>query len=351
METRKKRTKIAVSVLALAGLLVFSLAVAGDLEPSGPQEPIGNTLNEVGPRIALSQDSTPGNANHLYIIANPGSYYLTGDETTTETGIRVDANNVTIDLMGYSLTGPGLVSSIGIYMYGRSNVEVRNGTIRNFGWRGILENSPAGRGHRIIGIRVLSNAETGILLFGSGHVVNNCTAARNGGSGIYAENGCTIVHNVVYENEGTGIWAGNGSTVTANTAYRNQHGIHVVNGCTVLNNTAYENQQTGIDAMHGSAIMANVVRDNNQTAYWYLGGITVQSNCLIKGNAVTNNKEANIYVNGSNNAVEDNLVTNSTNGILFTAYGNFYANNRASDNTTNYANAAGQTDGGGNYSF
>jgi len=44
-------------------------------------------------------------------------------------------------------------------------------------------------------------------------------------------------------------------------------------------------------------------------------------------------------------------VTSSLQGIYFDSTGNFYANNRASDNTNNYANTAGQIDGGGNIEF
>ena len=50
-------------------------------------------------------------------------------------------------------------------------------------------------------------------------------------------------------------------------------------------------------------------------------------------------------------AIEQKLtgyVLNSTNGISFTHEGNFYTNNRAAGNTTNYANTTGNTDGGGN---
>lgn len=48
METKQKRTKVAVSVLALAGLLVFSLfAIAGNLGPIAPPSPTTQSLDEV----------------------------------------------------------------------------------------------------------------------------------------------------------------------------------------------------------------------------------------------------------------------------------------------------------------
>ena len=59
----------------------------------------------------------------------------------------------------------------------------------------------------------------------------------------------------------------------------------------------------------------------------------------------------NIIVAGSANSIEENLITNSTNGINFQGTGNYFDNNRAAGNTTDYANTAGNTDGGGNVSF
>jgi len=53
METKQKKTKTAVSVLVLAGLVVFALtAIGGNLEPSAPPGPTMKTLDEVEPRPA-----------------------------------------------------------------------------------------------------------------------------------------------------------------------------------------------------------------------------------------------------------------------------------------------------------
>ncbi|MBU4448351.1 MAG: hypothetical protein KKD99_07175, partial [Proteobacteria bacterium] len=52
-----------------------------------------------------------------YTISSPGFYYLGGNLTYSGTGsaISVDADNVTLDLMGFSLTGAGKsISNCGI---------------------------------------------------------------------------------------------------------------------------------------------------------------------------------------------------------------------------------------------
>ena len=197
METRKRMTGFVVGVSALAGLTVFSLlVVAGDLEPSAPPAPTMRTLDEVEPRIPLGRTIKPGDFACLYRITEGGSYYLARNITTPRTCIIVEANDVVIDLRGYQLSGMGgaTFGNSCVYMNGCRNVEIRNGTIQDFGGYGVHEASPDGRGHRVIGIRVVSNAAGGISVHGDGHLVRDCTAAQNGTHGI-------IIH-------------GDGSTVT-----------------------------------------------------------------------------------------------------------------------------------------
>ena len=87
-----------------------------------------------------------------YTISTPGFYYLSKDLSTSGAGITVNASHVTIDLMGFSLVGTDKTNT-GIYISGKTNVEVRNGTVRFFD-KGIFEDSGNGANHRIINVRV-----------------------------------------------------------------------------------------------------------------------------------------------------------------------------------------------------
>jgi len=381
----KKLTQV--GLLVLAGLLLFTPNVSGvNLEPPIPTSETLDQVDSTTPILPIS--SVP------YKISSSGFYYLTGDLTAAETAITVEANDVTIDLRGQQLIGPDSGGNYGIYMNACGNVEVRNGTVRNFGFYGICEaSSRSGKGHRLISVQAMSNGGKGVFLKGSGHLVKDCTAAKNGGDGIDVEYGSTLTGNTAYENQGAGIMArgsctvsGNTTddnqsngiytdsscTVSGNTASRNQgSGIYTGWGCTVTSNTTDDNQSNGIYTNSNSTITENAVNDNQHTGIYTESGCTVSTNtargnnrsnvgdyagirvftdCVVKGNTVDYNKQNNICVVGSGNSIEENVVTNSTNGIYFITIGNFYANNRASGNTTDFAGCVpkGDGDGGGN---
>ena len=181
-----------------------------------------------------------------YTITTQGSYIINQNLTANWHGIKVQANNVTIDLNGYSIAGNNTSGGYGVYMNGCSNVEIRNGTIRNFGSHGIYEESSSGKSHRVINVRVVNNKGSGIYLNGSNHMVKDCTASNNGFDGIYAADGCAVSGNTAYSNGNNGISAGVACTVKNNTAYHNQYYGILLGGYNLVDgNTAYDNNQSG----------------------------------------------------------------------------------------------------------
>lgn len=88
----------------------------------------------------------------------PANVILAGSLTgvSDQSGVTINANDVTIDLAGHALIGaPGEETFPGIFIGGRHNLEIRNGTIRDFGGNGIHTGTNTGRNIRIIGVRVL----------------------------------------------------------------------------------------------------------------------------------------------------------------------------------------------------
>lgn len=262
----------------------------------------GSGLSGVEKRTAISACGT---------ISTSGSYYVTENLTTTGTCITVTAQDVTIDLNGFALTGDGSANHYGLYIYNVSNVEVRNGTVRGFSF-GIATwfSGSATKSIRVLNVRAIGNGIWGIQLMSANNLVRDCSAADNG-SGIYANIGSVVINNTVYNNQGTGISAG-----------------------------------------HGSIVTNNAVDSNNLSDSPTYGGMWVIS-CSVKNNTVRGNHLNNIYVSGSGSAIEENLVTDSTGyGIYFATTGNYYGNNRARNNASgNYYNGGSQYDGGGNAEF
>jgi parallel beta-helix repeat protein len=331
MET--KQEKVFLIMLSLALMQLCSLS----------------SLAQDEPRIPIS--SAP------YTINNPGSYYFTRNLQTTlpdQNAITVEVNDVTIDLMGFRLIGPGSGSGRGIYMSARSNVEICNRTVYNFGGEGIYEaetfteaSPDYGKGHRVIGVRAVHNGSGGIVLNGWYHLVKDCTVLLNGGlDGLFAGGAATVTGNTVSVNEGNGLETLCGSTISGNTVSENgQNGIVLGSGCTVFDNTAAFNADCAITVLEGCTVTNNTALANG------FGIVGWGDSNLIKGNTLSYNSNTNIWIGGKSNAVEENLVTSSQQGIYFDKTGNFYANNRASGNVSDYVNTASQTDGGGNISF
>jgi hypothetical protein len=90
MEARQTRTRVVVSVLVLAGLLVFCLyALAGDLEPNAPPAPTMHTLDEVYNAVSSMSPSmsqregyskfhscTPGGGTTILTVPAGGRFVL-----------------------------------------------------------------------------------------------------------------------------------------------------------------------------------------------------------------------------------------------------------------------------------
>ena len=180
-----------------------------------------------------------------YTITKRGYYTINSNLKSARNGIVVNADNVTIDLRGYTISGSGTGNYFGIYMNGRSNVEIRNGTVRDF-VNGIYEDSVDGNSHRVINVRVFATPDNAIYLSGSNNLIEGCTASFSAGWGIFAGDGSLLIGNIASNNGQSGIGSGSGSTVKNNTAFNNQwYGIRLEGYSLIDGNTAYNNNQTG----------------------------------------------------------------------------------------------------------
>ena len=123
-----------------------------------------------------------------FTITKPGTYNLAKSFTYTGTGnaITVEADDVIIDLRGFTLTGnPEVLSAnttAAIFANARQNITVRNGTIRSF-FRGVfLEGSNSTGGHLVESLRVQNCRFLGIQTKGRYTIVRNNQVLNTGGS-------------------------------------------------------------------------------------------------------------------------------------------------------------------------
>jgi len=179
-----------------------------------------------------------------YTINFPGFYYLGGNLTYTGTSeaITVNADDVTLDLMGFSLNSASRHTGNGIFITEQKNVEIRNGTVRGFNFA-LAETSSNGANHRVINVRVIDN-NVGVTLSGQGHLIKGCMAANNTTDGLGIGSNGTIIGNVAQTCGGKGI-IGSG-TVSGNMVSDCGYGIYFNGAGRLIGNTVVCNSgQTG----------------------------------------------------------------------------------------------------------
>ncbi|HEX5044749.1 MAG TPA: hypothetical protein VFV75_17755 [Candidatus Polarisedimenticolaceae bacterium] len=200
------RKTLGIAMLLLALFAPPALAVDGVLEINQAKVLAGG----------VNPDDLPG---FPVTIDQPGSYRLTGNLTVPGglEGLRILADDITVDLNGFTIAGGGGAIADGIGIYGTRNIEIRNGTVRGFSRAGVFASAFA-TGARVLGVRALSNFQ-GLELQGVGSLVDGCTAVGNS-TGIRVLDGGLITNSVARGNTSFGL------LVEANSGY----GGNVVTG-------------------------------------------------------------------------------------------------------------------------
>jgi len=124
---------------------------------------------------ALAGNVTPGDAPGFPVtISQPGSYRLAGNVTVPAgvNGIQINADNVTLDLNGFTIFGLGAGAfTNGVFSVFRSMITVMNGSVRAF-FVGLLIGG--GTSHRIDRVSAVENGQAGFQLDGDyGTVVDS----------------------------------------------------------------------------------------------------------------------------------------------------------------------------------
>ncbi|MEX0568492.1 MAG: NosD domain-containing protein [Candidatus Njordarchaeota archaeon] len=344
------------------------------------QKEVANREGNLGDRGIVPMEMRTPTSWHI-LIDTPGYYELTEDiiDCAEECGIYINASNVVLDGKDHILDGvySGL-SMYGIYVENVSNVTIKNITIQEWSYYGILYHSS--NDNTIVNTTLRSN-KCGVYLWdalnntivdnifiNNGIVVlysyeNNITRnTLNGKPIIYMEGeedksvdeeagqiilvrcinitieeqrmestdlsielwetNQTTIRNTTLRNITTGIFlfSSNNNSINNNSILNNTNGIYLQfsNNNSIVNNTILLNGTYGIriDYSRNNSVMHNMVQNSTYGIY-----LSQSMNSSIVWNIIQNNTYG-IYLHQSpNNTVYlNNFINNTYQFVLFETY-------------------------------
>jgi hypothetical protein len=264
--------------LSLAFIIANPLSAQGPLTPPGAPEPTMKTLTQIEPRIdVLTLGSAPP-----YVINQPGSYYLSANITTTsnQTAIEILAENVTLDLNGFTIFAMS-GGSMGTAIAASQAAVIRNGFIKSGGLT-------------TDGSYAVNGFLNGVRMSGKGTVTNLIVEGCE--QGINTIGTVTDCH---VSQSSTGITA---DTVVKCISENCAHiGIFVSTRCSHSVGSGHTNGifsfGAEIDQCHGIAVYRTGIRGNNVTRSNGTGGV---AGIIARGNVTesTGTSTRVLYVPG-----------------------------------------------------
>ncbi len=210
-EIQAATISLTLAAISIVGLAAPVYAVDGVIEINQAKALVGGVTAGDGPGYPVG-------------ISEPGSYRLTSDLVVTAgiDGVVIGADNVTLDLNGFTIFGSGEVGlNDGISIIASDNVEVRNGTVRGFLRHGVF--SLTATRSRAIGVRAIGNNANGLNLEGNA-LVDGCVALDNGIFGIRVGAGSLVINSVARSNTDVGLALSSPSGYRSNVLTENNGG-------------------------------------------------------------------------------------------------------------------------------
>src|ERR1700688_4054732 len=205
-----------------------------------------------------------------YKLTGPLKQTSCSTSTVWASGVSIGAANVTINLNGYTITGPGTSCSAGIPGNGIDNclglfscspysdLTVTNGTITNFFGSGVI----SGDYTTVTGVRIYNVADAGIV----------------------AGNDCVLEQNILYDTQFDGVLAGTSCTVEYNVVDDNsEDGISVSDYGPVDYNSVTNNASYGLNMSsdsHSTEFDQNTINNNSTN---FSGGTDTNKDIICSG--------------------------------------------------------------------
>ncbi len=342
----KALTKLSLTLAAIAILSATApLAAAGDLNPPpGPIQPTN--------RVALNRQSI----SLPYLIDKPGSYVLTSNliGVPGQDGIVVDADNVTIDLNGFSLIGvPGSGSGITVTpapaqgILHRRGFVVMNGFISGWGAHGVVttDYNPGADSNSVLsncrisdltirdcgidGLRLAQAYSPDIVervsamacggvgfRVASAAIIRECSATSNASDGFNTDSDSNISHCSATNNGGIGFNIGRGAIANCKAQANGGGGIDIDQDSQAIDCWASFNGVFGIRVSFDSSVSrCHISRNSGHGITSHnLGGA---SRILITDCQITTNNGWGLNLGGAaGSMVYRNVVTANSSGAI-----------------------------------
>lgn len=221
---------------ALLGAWLFLMLISIIISACAP---LPLFASEVDSQVKIGQ-TLP--ATFPIIIDQPGNYVLSNNITVFTSGkhgIEIRSDDVTLNLHGNTIAGPGDLSGTGISASQRDNIEIKNGTVQGFSC-GI---NLSGSNHQVRDIRAFYNKSCGIEAASS--IISNCLANSNGSEGIKADS-ATITNCTANFNGSLGLRVSASTVIDCVANSNGSHGIYAVNKCRIEKNIMRDNGGYGL---------------------------------------------------------------------------------------------------------
>jgi len=190
--------------------------------------------------------------------------------------IVVERDNIVIDGDNYTVEGRYVSESKGIFLSGRSNVTIKNVTVKKFDY-GIRLDGSSGN---IIQGNTVTNNRHGIYLY------------------LWSSSNNIVSDNNITANNGDGIWLyqSSNNTISGNNITNNDNGIYLWS------------------SSNYNSISGNNITANNRHGIWLWYSSNYNS---ISRNNITNNYSGiRLYKSTGNNISENNIIVNNWRGIM-----------------------------------
>jgi hypothetical protein len=215
---------------------------------------VGAAAVSIDQRSAQAGKVTAGDAPGFPVtISEPGSYRLSSNLVVNEAGvtvIEITANDVTIDLAGFSIVGPNKCAGTPV------ECSIQGGGI---GVKAVADAGPSPENVRVMNGTVRGMGGHGIRMMGNGTVVERVQAVSNGGPGIVVGMGSIIDSVATFNGAGAAVV---GLIVRGTVAMNNVFGIFIRPGGVATGNSAIANAGTGLSVQCPAVVVGNSTSNN-----------------------------------------------------------------------------------------